>query len=415
MPQLNGKARCGYSAIMTLPLDSIRVLDLSRALSGPFCTMILADLGADVAKVEPLPAGEMMRGWGPFHEGIGVFYLSINRNKRSLALDFRRPEGLQLLRTLATRADVLVENFKPGTTRAMGIDYESLHGENPRLVYASITGFGSEGPYGEWPGFDQIAQGMSGLMSISGFADGEPTRLGIPIGDLVAGLWTATGIAAAIAQRHNTGKGQKVDTSLLAALVGMLCVQGQRYLSLGEVPGRAGNDHPVIYPYGTFTASDGLLNLAAATEGMWVKLCRILDLESLIEHPDFADNSARSKNRDALRDRLNRRLVMRPAMEWTRELIAAGIPAGPIYTLDQVFNDPHVIHNGLAEQVQHPVIGALGQLSNPLRMESIGKRTVRSPPPLLGEHSLELLQSFGLSSAEITQLKAAGIVSVAAP
>lgn len=400
---------------MTLPLESIRVLDLSRALSGPFCTMILADLGADVAKVEPLPCGEMIRAWGPFHEGIGVFYLSVNRNKRSLAVDFRSEEGRQLLHTLATRADVLVENFKPGTTRSMGIDYESLRDENPGLIYASITGFGAEGPYGEWPGFDQIAQGMSGLMSISGFADGEPTRVGVPIGDLVAGMWAATGISAAIAQRHSTGKGQKVETSLLASLVGMLCVQGQRYLSLEDVPGRAGNDHPVIYPYGSFTASDGLLNVAVATESMWAALCRILDLESLRLHPDYVDNSARSKNREALREVLNERLSARPAMEWTRALIDAGIPAGPIFTLDQVFSDPHVVHNGLVEEVEHPIIGTLRQLSSPLRMESIGKRTVRSHPPLLGEHSEAVLGAFGLSSSEISHLVDAGVVATAGP
>ena len=397
---------------MALPLESLRVLDLSRALSGPFCTMILADLGADVAKVEPLPGGEMIRGWGPFHEGIGVFYLSVNRNKRSLAVDFRSEEGLRLLRTLAVRADVLVENFKPGTTRAMGIDYESLRDDNPGLIYASITGFGSEGPYGEWPGFDQIAQGMSGLMSISGFADGEPTRVGVPIGDLVAGMWAATGISAAVAQRHSTGEGQKVETSLLASLVGMLCVQGQRYLSLEDVPGRAGNDHPVIYPYGSFTASDGLLNMAAATEGMWAAVCRILDLESLRQHPDYADNSARSKNRASLRGLLNERLCRRPAMEWTRELVGAGIPAGPVFDLDQVFSDPHVVHNGFAEEVEHPVIGTLRQLSNPLRMGSIGKNTVRSHPPLLGEHSEAVLATFGLSPSEIADLVETGVVAV---
>jgi crotonobetainyl-CoA:carnitine CoA-transferase CaiB-like acyl-CoA transferase len=400
---------------MTLPLENVRVLDLSRALSGPFCTMILGDLGADVVKVEPTPDGEMMRGWGPFHEGIGVFYLSINRNKRSLAVDFRSEQGLRLLRTLATQADVLVDNFKPGTIGAMGLDYASLRGENPRLIHASITGFGAEGPYGTWPGFDQIAQGMSGLMSISGFADGEPTRVGVPIGDLVAGMWTATGITAAIAQRHVTGEGQKVDTSLLAALVGMLCVQGQRYLSLGEVPGRAGNDHPVIFPYGTFTASDGLLNLAAATEGMWARLCGVLDLEALRDHSDFTDNSARSKNREALREKLNARLRTRPALEWTRELIDAGIPAGPIYTLDQVFNDPHVLHNGFAEEIAHPIIGRLRQLSNPLRMDRIGKRTVRSHPPLLGEHSEDVLADFGLAADDIARLFADGVVVGATP
>ena len=396
---------------MSPPLASIRVLDLTRALSGPFCTMILGDLGADVIKVEPLPDGEMIRAWGPFHEGIGVFYLSINRNKRSLAVDFRSDEGTALLRTLAARADVLVENFKPGTTRAMGIDYERLRGENPGLIHASITGFGSEGPYGEWPGFDQIAQGMSGLMSITGFPDGEPTRVGVPIGDLVAGMWTATGVCAAVAQRHVTGRGQKVDTSLLASLVGMLCVQGQRYLSLEEVPGRAGNDHPVIYPYGTFTASDGLLNLAAATEGMWAKLCTVLEVEDLRAHPDYADNTARSRNRAALRDRLNERLATRPALEWTRALIAAGIPAGPIYTLDQVFADPQVRAAGLAEEVAHPTIGALRQLSNPLRMESVGRRTVRGHPPLLGEHTEAVLGDFGLAADEIDRLLREGVVA----
>ena len=316
-----------------------------------------------------------------------------------------------MLRTLASRADVLVENFKPGTTRAMGIDYEGLRDENPGLVHATITGFGSEGPYGEWPGFDQIAQGMSGLMSITGFPDGEPTRVGVPIGDLVAGMWTATGVCAAIAQRHATGRGQKVDTSLLASLVGMLCVQGQRYLSLEEVPGRAGNDHPVIYPYGTFTASDGLLNLAAATEGMWAKLCAVLELEDLRAHPDYADNTARSRNRAALRDRLNERLATRPALEWTRALIAAGIPAGPIYTLDQVFADPQVRAAGLAEEVEHPVIGTLRQLSNPLRMESVGRRTVRGHPPLLGEHTEAVLGDFGLAADAIDRLLREGVVA----
>ena len=395
---------------MSPPLDDIRVLDLTRALSGPFCTMILADLGADVVKVEPWPAGEMMRAWGPFHEGIGVFYLSINRNKRSLALDFRSAQGLALLQRLAASADVLVENFKPGVARDMGLEYERLRAVNPRLVHASISGFGSSGPYGTWPGLDQIAQGMSGLMSISGFADGEPTRVGVPIGDLVAGMWTATGIAAALAQRHVTGVGQKVETSLLAALVGLLCVQGQRYLSLEEVPGRAGNDHPVIYPYGTFTASDGLLNVAVPTEEMWRKLCRILAVEVLVDDPDYADNTARSRNRDALRAALNERFVTRPALDWVRELIEAGIPAGPIYTLDQVFDDGQVRHCGMVEEIAHPTIGTLRQLSNPLRMSTIGARTVRSPPPRLGEHSAAVLEAWGLAPAEIAELRAAGVI-----
>jgi len=397
---------------MSLPLEAIRVLDLTRALSGPFCSMILGDLGADVIKVEPAPDGEMMRDWGPFHEGIGVFYLSVNRNKRSLAVDFRDPKGLELLRRIASQVDVLVENFKPGTPERMGIDYDSLKVKNPRLIYGSITGFGGDGPYGTWPGFDQIAQGMSGLMSITGPRDGEATRVGVPIGDLVAGMWLAIGVNAAIVQRHETGAGQRVDTSLLASLVGMLCVQGQRYLSLEDVPRRAGNDHPVIFPYGTFTASDGMLNLAAATPDMWLKVCKLLDLEDLSHHPDYVDNSARAKNRETLRARMNERLVKRSAIEWTKVFVDAGIPAGPVYTLEQVFADPQVRHCGLVEEVTHPVIGALKQLSNPLRMENVGGNTVRSHPPLFGEHSEDVLKTFGFSSEEVSSLIASGVVRV---
>jgi formyl-CoA transferase len=397
---------------MSLPLEAIRVLDLTRALSGPFCSMILGDLGADVIKVEPAPEGEMIRDWGPFHEGIGVFYLSVNRNKRSLAVDFRDPKGLELLRRIASQVDVLVENFKPGTTNRMGIDYDTLKVKNPRLIYASITGFGSDGPYGTWPGFDQIAQGMSGLMSITGPRDGEATRVGVPIGDLVAGMWLAIGVNAALVQRHETGAGQRVDTSLLASLVGMLCVQGQRYLSLEDVPRRAGNDHPVIFPYGAFTASDGMLNLAAATQDMWLNVCQLLDLEDLSQHPDYVDNSARAKNRETLRARMNERLVKRSAIEWTKAFVDAGIPAGPVYTLEQVFADPQVRHCGLVEEVTHPVIGVLKQLSNPLRMDNVGGNTVRSHPPLFGEHSEDVLEAFGLSSEEVSSLIASGVVRV---
>ncbi len=397
---------------MSRPLQALRVLDLTRALSGPFCSMILGDLGADVIKVEPTPDGEMIRAWGPFDHGIGVFYLSVNRNKRSLAVDFRDPKGLELLKRIACECDVLVENFKPGTADKLGIGYDMLKSKNPRLIYAAITGFGNDGPYGTWPGFDQIAQGMSGLMSITGPRDGEATRVGVPIGDLVAGMWLAIGINAAVAQRHETGAGQRVDTSLLASLVGMLCVQGQRYLSIEDVPQRAGNDHPVIFPYGTFTAADGMLNLGAATPGMWVKVCELLDLEDLKDHPEYADNTARAKNRDALRKIMNERLATRSAIEWTNIFIQAGVPAGPVYNLNQVFEDPQVKHLGLAEEVKHPLIGALRQLSNPLRMESIGGRTVKTHPPVLGEHSEEVLRSFGVAEDEIAALIKKGIVAV---
>jgi formyl-CoA transferase len=386
---------------MSLPLSGIRVLDLTRVLAGPFCAAILADLGADVVKVESTPHGDMTRGWGPFTEGISTYYLSINRNKRSLALDFRHPDTLDLIRDLAASADVLVENFKPGTMEKMGLAYETLRERNPRLVYAGITGFGRDGPYGDWPGLDQIAQGMSGLMSITGEKGGRPTRVGIPIGDEVTGMWTAIGIQAALMQRAQTGLGQRVETSLLAGLVGMLCVQGQRYLSLGEVPAPDGNDHPTLCPYGTFEASDGPFNMAAATPDMWVKLCRLLSIEHLAQAPEFKDNAARMANRPRLVQILNERFATRTREEWTRELIALGLPAGPIFDMKGVFNDPHVAHMGLVEEIAHPVLGPVKQLASPVRLEAMRGRSVRTPPPRLGEHSVEALRDWGIASERI--------------
>lgn len=388
-----------------LPLAGVSVLDLSRALAGPYCAMILGDLGADVVKVEPTPSGEMIRSWGPFDRGISVYYLSVNRNKRSLALDFRAPDSIGLLRDMAQKADVVIENFKPGTMEGMGLGYDELRVGNPRLIYANVTGFGRDGPYGEWPGVDQIAQGMSGFMSITGTADSGPMRVGLPIGDVCAGMWIAIGIQAALLQRQSTGEGQRVETSLLAGLVGMLNVQGQRYLSLGDTPKRAGNDHPVICPYGTFLAKDGLFNMAAVTDDMWAKLCRLTGFGELVGHPDFKDNSQRMKNRDALKERLNAVFGNRTRLEWTKDLVALGLPAGPVYDMPDVFADAQVQHAGMVETIEHPVLGPLKQLSNPLRLDSIGPQTVRMPPPRLGEHSEQVLADYHIDAARIARLK----------
>lgn len=393
-----------------LPLAGLRVLDLSRALAGPFCAMILADLGADVVKIEPTPEGEMVRKWGPFKDGISVYYLSIHRNKRSLAVNFRDPRGLELIRELSRSADVLVENFKPGTMKEMGMDYATLAAANPRLVFASITGFGRGGPYEGWPGVDQIAQGMSGLMSLTGQPETGPTRVGIPIGDVVAGMWAAIGIQAAIVQRQATSRGQRVETSLLGGLLGLLTVQGQRQLTLGDTPGVAGNDHPVICPYGTFRANDGPFNMAAATEDMWLKLCRLLDLEALAAHPDYKDNAARMKNRRELIRRLNEKFAARGKMEWTLELVKLGLPAGPIFDLKQAFDDPHVRRTGMIEEIEHRTLGRVELLANPIRMESLGARSVRRAPPALGEDSLQVLADFGVPRERAASLVAAKVV-----
>jgi crotonobetainyl-CoA:carnitine CoA-transferase CaiB-like acyl-CoA transferase len=395
---------------MSKPLDGIRVLDLTRAAAGPFCSMILGDFGADVIKAEATPGGDLLRAFGPFHEGEGVYFLSLNRNKRSIALDFRSPSGLELLHSLAQRADVVLENFKPGVTEQMGLSYEQLRKVNPDVVYASITGFGSNGPYGRWPGVDQIAQGMSGFMSFTGTEESGPTRVGLAIGDLVAGMWEAIGILGAVLQRRATGAGQQVETSLLGGLIGLLSVQGQRYLSLGEVAPPAGNEHPVISPYGVFNAKDGPINLCVATQDMWASLCRILAVEELVDDPDFVDNSARHANRAALTDRLNRALARDTQAAWTTRLIEAGIPSGPIYDMAQVFADPHVQKAGFVQQVDHPTIGPLDLLANPARLGA-SSATIALPPPLLGQHSREVLAELGLSSREIESLIGDGTVT----
>ena len=390
-----------------LPLAGLRVLDLSRALAGPFCAMILADLGADVIKIEPTPDGEMVRGWGPFKDGISVYYLSIHRNKRSLALNFRDPAGLDLIRSMADKADILIENFKPGVMADMKMDYAALAARNPQLIFASITGFGTTGTYGGWPGVDQIAQGMSGLMSLTGHKETGPTRVGIPIGDVVAGMWAALGVQAAVIQRQATGRGQLVETSLLAGLIGLLTVQGQRQLSLGDTPGVAGNDHPVVYPYGMFEAKDGPFNMAAATEDMWVKLCKLAGMEDWIAHPDYRDNAARSRNRAPLKQRLNAIFATRGKMEWTLDLVKLGLPAGPIFTLEQVFSDPHVNETGIVEEIEHPSLGTLRLIANPIRMAGLGGRSVRSAPPALGADSRQVLADFGIPAERIEALVAA--------
>lgn len=398
-------------APMRPPLEGIRILDLTRALAGPFCTMILADLGADVVKVEPLGEGDMIRGWGPFDRGIGVYFLSVNRNKRSLAVDLRHPDGLALVRDLAVAADALVENFKPGTAAKMGLDAQSLRAANPRLVCTSVTGFGADGPYGDWPGFDQIAQGMSGLMSLTGTAESGPFRFGVPIGDLTAGMWAAIGTLGALLEQGRSGRGQTVVASLLGALVSLLCVQGQRHLSLGEVPPPVGNDHPVICPYGLFQTADGPINLAAATPDMWLRLCRLLGLEDLADHPDFRDNTARMRNRDALRARLEGKLAARGRLEWSRLLMEAGIPAGPIYDLSETFADPQVRQQRMVEEVAHPLLGLVPLLASGVRVEGQGGRTVRTPPPGLGEHGAAILADFGIGEERARSLLSRGIVA----
>ena len=390
---------------MSLPLSGLKVLDLTRALSGPFSTMILADLGAEVIKVEPMPGGEMVRQWGPFDDDISVYYLSANRNKKGIGIDFRSPEGLALIRQMALGSDIIVENFKVGTMKKMGLGYDELSKEKPEIIVASISGFGSKGPAKNWAGFDQIAQGYSGFMSLTGTDESGPTRVGTAIGDLTAGMWIVIGILAAVVERKNTGRGQHVETSLLASLMGLLSVQGQRYLSVQEVPEPCGNVHPVIAPYGTFDTADGPLNLAPATQAMWGKLCSILDLEALVTDSRFLTNADRMKNRHVLKDLLEGSLKRRTRMEWTPLMIENGIPAGPINKLNDVFSDPQVLACQLVQSVMHPVLGELKQVGLPISMTHMEEGTsVRTAPPLFGQHTSDVFADYGFSSTEIERL-----------
>jgi crotonobetainyl-CoA:carnitine CoA-transferase CaiB-like acyl-CoA transferase len=399
----------GAADMSELPLAGVRVLDLTRALAGPFCTMILGDLGAEVLKVEPLPSGDMIRTWGPFAGAESIYYLSSNRNKKSIALDLRSPRGLQVLQRLVDTVDTVVENFKVGTTDDMGISYESLAQRNPALIYCSVTGFGRGGPYGQLAGFDQIAQGMSGLMSLTG-EDGSRLRIGIPIADLSAGMWAAIGVLSAVLQRTQTGKGQRVETSLLASLIGMLTFQGQRFITLGQVARSAGNDHPLLAPYGVFEAQDGAINLAVATDAIWARLCRAIGLDHLIGSAEFGDNGARRRNIDQLKQILEEKLRTKSKAQWRDILNRAGVPVGPINDIGEALTDPHVLQAGLIDQLSHPTLGTVAQLANPLKLGSVSQPLSRTAPPLLGEHSVEILEESGFKATEIAALLADKVV-----
>jgi crotonobetainyl-CoA:carnitine CoA-transferase CaiB-like acyl-CoA transferase len=362
-----------------------------------------------VIKVEPA-AGDMIREWGPFDRGTSAYYLSGNRNKRGVAVNFRDAKALELLRQLAEKCDVLVENFRAGAMEAMGLDYEALAAANPRLIYASVTGFGRTGPASGRPGFDQIAQGYSGLMSVTGSAESGPVRVGVAIGDQSAGLWCAIGVLAALAQRHTTGRGRRVETSLLAGLVGLMSVQAQRYLSLGEVPALAGNTHPVIAPYGVFDTADGPLNIAPATAEMWKRLCGVLGLQQLVDDPRYASNAARMERRAELKAIIEAKLKERSRLEWTQRLLAADIPAGPINNLADVFADEQVLHSRLVEEVRHTQLGSLRQVGSPVTFDGRTGASIRRAPPVLGEHTFEVLREHGYAQGDLDALARSGVI-----
>lgn len=391
-------------------LDGITVLDLTRVLSGPYCTMMLADMGARVIKVEQPGKGDDTRGWGPpFQNGESAYFLSINRNKESVTLNLKHPEGRRVLDSLIEKSDVLVENFRPGTLDKMGLGYESLSKQRPDLVYCSISGFGQTGPRRREPGYDAVMQGEGGLMSITGSNDGPSYRLGVAIADIVSGMFSAYGIAVALLARHRTGRGQFVDVGMLDAVTALLTYQAGIYFATETAPPRLGNRHPTIVPYETLEAADGDLVVAVGNDQLWKTFCGVLELETLANDARFQTNKDRVSAHAELRPLLVERLKTRPATEWLVKLKDAGVPCGGVRDLDQLFSDPQIIERAMVVALDHPAAGLIRQLGVPIKLsETPG--AVRTPPPLLGEHTEAILKELGMSMEKVEQLKQSGAV-----
>jgi crotonobetainyl-CoA:carnitine CoA-transferase CaiB-like acyl-CoA transferase len=405
---LAGKKLAGHTGVggaaMPFPkaskaLARFTVLDLTRVRSGPTCVRELADWGANVIKIETPPGVEEPMG-GPREGGD---FQNLHRNKRSMTLNLKAPEGLAALKRMVKKADVVVENFRPDVKKRLGIDYKALAKINPRLVYASISGFGQDGPYANRPGFDQIAQGMGGLMSITGLPGQGPVRVGIPVADLTAGLFASLGILLALLEREKSKKGQYVSTSLLQAQIFMLDFQAARYLVQGEVAKQAGNNHPTSIPTGVFKTKDSHINIASAGQTIWKRFCAAIEAPALFDNPDYRTGADRSKHRDGLNAEIESYLGNRTSAEWVELLNKAGVPSGPIYSVDQVFADPQVKHLRMAQYVTKKDKSKMGLVAQPVTLSRTPSRLVARPPEL-GEHTDSILKEFGFKPKEIAAL-----------
>ena len=392
------------------PLAGIRVIDLTRVLAGPFAALSLGDMGADVIKVEEPGKGDDTRGWPPFSSGESTYFMSVNRNKKSLTLNMKAPEGQAILRALIAKADVLLENFRPGTMDRLGFGYAALSRANPKLVYCSISGFGESGPESDRPGYDLIVQGESGVMDLTGFPDGPPVKVGNSIGDLVAGMAAAQGVALALLARERTGKGQKVEIGMLDVMASLLTYQAGLHWNGGGRPGRRGNQHPSIVPYEVFQAQDAYLTLGVANNSLWERACRAIGREDLVRDPRFDTEANRVTHRAALIPILNEVFGSQPADVWLQRLHQQGVPAGRIKTVAEVCESAHLKARGMVVSLPHPKAGPVTVMGVPIRLHATPGGAVL-PPPMLGEHTDEILtRLLRMPKSKIDKLRAGGVV-----
>jgi crotonobetainyl-CoA:carnitine CoA-transferase CaiB-like acyl-CoA transferase len=389
---------------MTLALDGMRVLEITQVMSGPFCGLLLADLGADVIKVEKPDGDDSRRMAPPTINGESAAFMTINRNKRGLGLNLKSEEGREIFKRLAARADVLIENFRPGTMAVLGLGYEDLSALNPALIYCSISGFGQTGPYSERGGFDLVAQAMSGLMSITGHPDQPPVKVGVPIADLNAGLYACYAVLAAYIHRLKTGQGQRIDTSLLEAGLAYTFWESAIFFATGENPPPMGSAHRLLAPYQALRASDGYLTVGAGNQRNWEQLCRVIGREDLSSDSRFATNGDRTRHQRELAETLEAVFATRSVAEWLAALERAGVPAGPVYNIEQVYRDPQVQAREMVVSVEHPKAGPTKNIGMPVKLSATPGQ-IRRPAPMLGEHTDEILRELGISHQSIQALR----------
>ncbi len=392
------------------PLAGVRVLDLTRVLAGPFCSMILGDMGAEIIKVEEPGKGDDTRGWPPFSGGEATYFLSVNRNKKSLTLNMKAPDGQAILRRLVAKADVVLENFRPGTMERLGFGFDALRKLNPRLIYCAISGFGESGPEASRPGYDLIVQGESGVMDLTGFADGPPVKVGNSVADLVSGMAAAHGVTLALLSRASTGKGQKVEIGMLDVMASLLTYQAGLYWNGGGRPARRGNQHPSIVPYEVFQAQDAYITLGVANNSLFERMCRAIGREGLAKDPRFDSEANRVTNREVLVPLLNSIFSTRPASDWLKRLDEAGVPAGRIKTVAEVCDSEHLRARGMFVSLNHPKAGAVTAMGVPIRLwDTPG--AAQTPAPLLGQHTDEILTGLlRIPRAKVDKLRADSVV-----